>query len=162
MRKFENNYAFIDAQNTQKGTEQLGWKINWQRFRVYLKHKYFVETAFLFMGYIPSNQRLYTKLQQAGFVIIFKPVILTNTTKPKGNCDADLVLNVMLEKDNFDQAVIVTSDGDFYSLVKYLYREKKLKAVLSAHINHCSGLLKKEAQGKISYLQDFKKGLEHK
>jgi len=162
MRKFENNYAFIDAQNTQKGTEQLGWKINWQRFRIYLKHKYFVEVAFLFIGYIPSNQRLYAKLQRAGFVIIFKPVILTNTTKPKGNCDADLVLNVMLEKDNFDQAVIVTSDGDFYSLVKYLYKENKLKAVLSAHINHCSGLLKKEAQGKISYLQDFRNGLEYK
>ena len=127
MRKFENNYAFIDAQNTQKGTEQLGWKINWQRFRIYLKHKYFVETAFLFMGYIPSNQRLYAKLQQAGFVIIFKPVILTNTTKPKGNCDADLVLRVMLEKDTFDQAVIVTSDGDFYSLVKYLYKENKFR-----------------------------------
>jgi uncharacterized LabA/DUF88 family protein len=162
MRKFENNYAFIDAQNTPKGTEQLGWKINWQRFRVYLKEKYSVKTAFLFMGYIPSNHKLYTKLRQFGFVLIFKPVILTNTTKPKGNCDADLVLNVMLEKDNFDKAVIVTSDGDFYSLVKYLYKENKLKAVLSAHIDHFSGLLKKEAKGRIFYIDRLKNNLEYK
>ncbi len=162
MRKFENNFAFIDAQNTQKGTEKLGWKINWHRFRIYLKEKYAVKIAFLFMGYLPYNQKLYSYLQRAGFVIIFKPILLNKDNTPKGNCDADLVLNVMLEKDNFDQAVIVTSDGDFYSLVKYLYKENKLKAVLSAHTNNCSSLLKKEAKGKISYLQDFKNGLEYK
>ena len=60
-----------------------------------------------------------------------------------------------LQKDNYDEAVIVTSDGDFYSLVRYLYENKKLKMVLSPYIKTCSRLLKKEAKEKINYMDNL-------
>ena len=151
-----NNYAFIDAQNVHNGIKSLGWKLNWQKFRVYLKEKYSVNVAYLFIGYLPLNQDLYTDLQKAGYVLIFKPVIFDTAGKPKGNCDADLVLHTLVEKDKYDQAVIVTSDGDFYSLVKYLYENGKLEMVLSPYIKTCSKLLKKEAKEKINYMDNLK------
>jgi len=56
----------------------------------------------------------------------------------------------------------VTSDGDFYSLVKYLYRHDKLKMVMSPHVKTCSVLLKKTAKEKIVYMNNLRKKLEYK
>ena len=149
------NYAFIDAQNTHLGIKSLGWNMDWHKFRVYLKEKYSVETAYIFIGFIQSNQDLYSALQKAGYILIFKPIILDGDKHPKGNCDADLVLHAILEKDNYDKVVIVSSDGDFYSLVKYLYDNKKLEMVLSPYIKTCSLLLKKEAKEKINFMENL-------
>jgi len=151
-----NNYAFIDAQNVHKGIKSLGWSIDWVRFRKYLVDKYSVSTAYLFIGFMQSNQDLYSELQKAGYVLIFKPIIVDNNGKAKGNCDADLVLRAILEKDNYDKAVIITSDGDFYSLVRYLYENNKLEMVLSPYIKTCSKLLKKEAKEKVNYMANLK------
>ena len=157
MEKEPNNQAFIDAQNLHQGIRSLGWHLDWQKFRVYLNDKYSVETAYLFLGYLPTNDDLYTSLQKAGYIIIFKPVIFDHTGKAKGNCDADLVLHTIVEKANYDKAVIVTSDGDFYSLVRHLYDCKKLEMVLSPYVKTCSKLLKKEAKEKINYMDNLRK-----
>ena len=97
------------------GFQALGWKLDWRRFRVYLEEKYAVGKAYLFVGYIPENQQLYTSLQQAGFILVFKPVLQTKERGAKGNVDADLVLKAMTEYGNYEKALIITSDGDFYS-----------------------------------------------
>ena len=135
---------------------------NWQKFRVYLKDKYSTNTAYLFIGFIDSNQELYSMLQKAGYIIIFKPIIFDSVGKAKGNCDADLVLHTILEKDNFDKAVIVSSDGDFYSLVRYLYEQSKLEMVLSPYEETCSKLLKKEAKEKINYMDNLNNKIGYK
>ncbi|MDQ3050821.1 MAG: NYN domain-containing protein [Bacteroidota bacterium] len=150
------NAAFIDAQNVHKGIASLGWKLDWKKFRVYLAEKYKVNTAYIFLGFLPTQQDLYALLQKAGFILIFKPVIFDNQGKAKGNCDADLVLHTIVEKDRYDKAIIVTSDGDFYSLIRYLYNNQKLEMVLSPYVKTCSKLLKKEAKEKINYMQNLK------
>ncbi|MEK7459513.1 MAG: NYN domain-containing protein [Patescibacteria group bacterium] len=155
MKLKHNNYAFIDAQNVHLGIKSLGWDLDWVKFRVYLKDKYAVNTAYLFIGFIQSNQDLYSSLQKAGYILIFKPIILDKEGKAKGNCDADLVLYTILEKDNYDKAIIVTSDGDFYSLIRYLYENKKLAMVLSPYSKTCSKLLKKEAKENINYMENL-------
>jgi len=67
-----------------------------------------------------KNQQLYTSLQQAGFVLVFKPVLQVKERGAKGHVNADLVLKAMTEYGNYEKAVIVTSDGDFCSLVETL------------------------------------------
>ena len=151
-----NNYAFIDAQNVHLGIKSLGWDLDWGKFRVYLREKYNISTAYIFIGFIQTNQDLYSELQKAGYVLIFKPIILDNNGKAKGNCDADLVLHALIEKDKYNQAVIVTSDGDFYSLIRYLYDNGKLAMVLSPYAETCSKLLKREAKDKINYMDNLK------
>src|ERR1019366_4650794 len=120
MKKPAVNSAFIDSQNVNLGVQSLSWKLDWRRFRVYLEEKYGVGKAFLFIGFIPENQQLYTSLQQKGFILVFKPVLAAKAADAKGNVDADLVLKAMTEYNDYEKAVIITSDGDFYSLVEYL------------------------------------------
>ena len=112
--------------------------------------------AYLFIGFIPEHNDLYTELQQAGFILKFKPVLPNGQNGVKGNVDADMVLQVMLDCEKFDQAVIITSDGDFYSLVRHLYDTNKLLVVLSPNIKTCSVLLKKTAKERIIYMNNLK------
>jgi uncharacterized LabA/DUF88 family protein len=157
-----NNFAFIDAQNLNLGIQNLGWKLDWKRFRIYLKEKYHISTAYLFIGYLQDKQDLYSSLQKAGYVLIFKPVFPDNDGEVKGNVDADLVLQAMIDFVNYDKAVVVTSDGDFYSLVKYLYENNKLKLVMSPYNKTCSSLLKKSAKEKVVFMNNLREKLEYK
>ena len=142
MRKTENNYAFIDSQNVNLAIRDQGWRLDWKRFRVYLREKYSVSKAFLFIGYIEGNNPLYISLQDAGFLCIFKPTLEYKDGTTKGNCDAELVLHAMIEYANFDKAIIVTGDGDFYCLVDHLLKQEKLAAVLIPNQLRYSALLK--------------------
>ena len=162
MKKKENNYAFIDSQNLNLGIQKLGWKLDYRSFRIYLAEKYGVTRAYMFIGFVVLNQSLYDSLQEAGFILIFKPTIPDADGKIKGNIDADLVLRVMLELGDYDKAVIVSSDGDFYSLVQYLYESGKLKIVLSPDIENCSNLLKQTAKEKIWFMNELQDKLEYK
>jgi uncharacterized LabA/DUF88 family protein len=162
MKKPAVNSAFIDSQNVNLGVQSLGWKLDWRRFRVYLEEKYGVGKAFLFIGFIPENQQLYTSLQQKGFILVFKPVLAAKAADAKGNVDADLVLKAMTEYNDYEKAVIITSDGDFYSLVEYLYKQSKLEVVLSTSPGKCSALLKKTAKERIQFLDVLKGKLEYK
>ena len=63
---------------------------------------------------------------------------------------------------NYDKAIIASSDGDFYSLVKHLYKNKKLRFVMSPYVKTCSSLLKIEAKERIVFMDNLKNKLEHK
>lgn len=160
----EKNYAYIDAQNLYCGIKDRGWELDYQKFRIYLKEKYRVETAYLFIGYIQQNQSLYQRLQKFGYILIFKPVIPNDEGKHKGNVDTDLVLRAIIDyyEKNFDKAVVVSSDGDFYCLVSYLYENNALKTVLSPYKKHCSLLLKQSAKEKIVFMDNLESKLAHK
>lgn len=157
-----DNYAFIDSQNLHLGVKELGWKLDYKKFRVYLRDKYGAQKAYLFIGFLPQNQDMYTSLQEQGYVLIFKQVMKDGDGKPKGNVDADLVLQAMVDIGEYEKAVIVTSDGDFGSLVNYLYGKEKLETVLSPNRDKCSVLLRKAAREKIQYLNDLRQKLEYK
>ncbi len=76
MKSKEHNFAYIDGANLYKGISDLGWKLDYRRFRVWLKEKYSVERAYLFIGLIPKQKDLYTFLQEAGYTLIFKETTL--------------------------------------------------------------------------------------
>jgi len=153
------NFAFIDSQNVHLAVSDQGWKLDWARFRVYLREKYFVEQAYLFIGFVDGNTQLYTELQQAGFICIFKPTLTYKTGTIKGNCEAELVLHTMIQKENFNQAVIVSGDGDFYCLVDYLIDQNKLCTLLIPNMYKYSALLKIQ---KFANYRNFISHLEKK
>lgn len=142
MKQLRNNYAFIDSQNLNLSIRELGWRLDFRRFCVYLKEKYSVTKAFLFIGYIEGNSGLYKSLQEAGFICIFKPTLKYKDGTTKGNCDAELVLQAMIEYPNYEQAIIVTGDGDFHCLVKYLVDQGKPRALIIPNQFKYSALLK--------------------
>ncbi len=122
----KQNYAFIDAQNLNHGLSKLGWKIDWRRFRDYLTDRAGIEVAYVFLGFIPGNQDLYLMLQKSGFVVVFKEILTTDSGEIKGNIDAEMILQAMIDYDRYDQALIVSGDGDFTCLLRYLEQNNKL------------------------------------
>ena len=156
------NYAFIDGQNLNLGIQELGWKLDLYRFRIYLKEKYGVTQAYYFIGFRPEMNDLYASLQKAGYILIFKPTLRIPGGTVKGNCDAELVLQAMIELHNYHQAVIVSSDGDFACLVKYLGEKGKLRNLLVPNSLKYSALLKKPAEKRIVFLNELRGKLEYK
>jgi len=156
------NYAFIDAQNLHMAIDEMGWKIDYKRFRIYLKEHYNVEKAYMFMGFKPAEQQMYNFLQDAGFTLIFKPILELKSGEVKGNCDAELVLQAMIDYKYYDKAIIVSGDGDFHCLVKYLQEKEKLETVLVPTAKNCSILIKKALMGDLTLVSDLRKKLEYK
>ncbi|MEK7500843.1 MAG: NYN domain-containing protein [Patescibacteria group bacterium] len=143
MSKTRNNYAFIDSQNLNLAIRDQKWVLDFYRFRKYLEDKYAVSKAFIFIGYISGNERLYTSLQNQGYVLVFKPTLKLPDGRVKGNVDAELVLHTMIEYPNYNGAIVVTGDGDFHCLIEYLKKENKLLKLMIPDQNNYSSLLRK-------------------
>lgn len=147
--KNTNNYAFIDSQNLNLGVQSSGWKMDYRKFRLYLKNKYNVSQAYLFIGRVSGNQNLYVALQKAGFTLVFKPTIAyveEGKRTMKGNVDAELVLYAAAKVySEYDKALIVSGDGDFYCLAEFLRDKNKLLHILVPNSKH-SKLLKTYAK----------------
>ena len=129
----KSNYAFIDSQNLNLGIRSKGWKLDFKKFRLYLKNKYGVEKAFLFLGFVKENISLYEYFEKIGYTMIFKPIVRYKRDGKytiKGNVDVELAMTVLLEQRNYKKAVIVSGDGDFYYLVEYLESKNILEALL--------------------------------
>lgn len=158
----KRNFAFIDAQNLHIGIKELGWALDYKKFRIYLREHYQIEKAFMFMGYKPREQNLYRFLKACGFVLVFKPILELKNGQVKGNCDAELVLQAMIEYTRYNQAVIVTGDGDFYCLIRYLQRQNKLKRVLAPSLRNCSYLIRKIASEKLNFINELQNRVSYK
>jgi len=142
--KLSTVYAFIDSQNLNLGVRSQGWRLDWRKFRQYLRNKYNVNKAYLFIGKIAGNETLYAFLRTSGYILIFKPTLerhRQNKIKIKGNVDAELVLHTMIQFRNYDKAVIVTGDGDFHCLISFLEKKGKLLKILTP-TRHYSSLLR--------------------
>ena len=113
MTKAQNNYAFIDGQNVNLAVLDMGWKLDFRKFRVYLREKYGVGTAYYFIGFVEGNSELYKALQLDGYILVFKPTFQNAAGTVKGNCDAELVLQTMIDLNSYERAVILK----FYSAV---------------------------------------------
>ena len=156
MRLAQKNAAYIDGANLHNGIKSLSWGFDYRRFRVWLRDKYSVEQAYLFIGMMPEYAALYTRLQEQGYTLVFKDVIYDGNGKAKGNCDADLVVAAMQDayENKFDGAVLVSSDGDYAPLVKLLLAKEKMLVIVSPYeTRKCSVLLKRTGV-KISYIKD--------
>ena len=149
------NYAFIDSQNLNLSIKDQGWILDLRRFRVYLKEKYGVNKAFLFLGYVPKYKKMYAQFKKFGYLLVFKPTLASGVIK--GNVDAEIILHAMIERDNYDKAVLVSGDGDFYCLVEYLIKKRKLLRLLVPNLYSYSSLLKRF----MKYI-DFMNGLRNK
>lgn len=116
--KKKNNYAFIDSQNLNLSILSQGWKLDWKRLRVYLQEKYKVQVAYLFLGYVSTNKKMYDFLENCGYQIIFKPVVVIKDKKIKGNVDAELVLqSAAIDFNFYDKAILISGDGGMPSQI---------------------------------------------
>jgi uncharacterized LabA/DUF88 family protein len=128
----------------------------------------------MFIGYIPENESLYEQMHEAGYMVVLKPTFDMTRPRPedkpddkkdeerhiKGNVDAELVLWTMKEMSNYQKAIIVSGDGDFYSLVEYLEGKGRLLHLLTPS-GHYSQLYNKYDKY-IVRLDHYKRQLEYR
>lgn len=165
-------FAFIDSQNLNLGTSKdiykgkkliyKGWKLDFKEFRFYLSDKFRVTKAYLFIGYLKQYEEMYKRLKSYGYEMIFKPTVKDNQGKPKGNVDAELVLQASaIEFSKYGKAVIVSGDGDFRCLHEFLKKKGKLFKIIIPNTKSQSSLLKEFEEYKV-FLQFEKEKLEAK
>ncbi len=159
------NLAYIDGQNLFLGTARLDkkdspWGINLAKFRIYLLQKYNVEKAYYYLGYVKDGQdyeKLYEKIQSAGFILIFREYNSTMLSQKKGNVDSDIIFSIMKRvylKEKFHKVVLVTGDGDYKMLVDFLIEQKKFEKLLFPNRKYRSSLYKSLSSTNFAYLDD--------
>jgi uncharacterized LabA/DUF88 family protein len=157
-----NNFAFIDGTNIYLSALRLGWEIDWGLFIEYLRKRHNVGKAYYFIGYYHKYKAIYDSLTSYGYTVIHKPVLVTPEGDVKGNCDAELVLHALIQMKNYNQALIVTGDGDIGCLVEYLRTVNKIKLVIACRKDSCSYLLRKAAGGNIMFLDYLRERFQKK
>ena len=113
---------------------------------------------------VANNQKLYTQLQAAGFILVFKPTVRyfeNGKETVKGNVDAELVLHAAaIEYGNYDKAIIVSGDGDFACLMQFLEENDKLLHIFTPNSKY-SKLLRPYSKY-IVELSQLKSSLQYK
>ncbi|MCL2451828.1 NYN domain-containing protein [Candidatus Saccharibacteria bacterium] len=161
------NQAFIDGQNLYMNTKSHGWKIDLARFRVYLREKYNVDAAYYFLGAVYNEQeKLYETIQKAGFILVFREHNQSMIGKKKGNVDTDIVFAIMekiAEREKFNKVVLVSGDGDYIKVVKYLAKKNKLEKVLAPNRRSMSSLYRPLTPKFVDFLDssDIKRKIAH-
>ncbi len=149
-----NANIYIDGNNLYRAAKELGFAINYKKFRGWLRQKYNPKNVFLFIGLIPNRTSFYQYLQESGFILIFKQTISVEGSI-KGNCDAELVLKVVSDfyTKNTHSFILITGDGDFGCLVEFLQENKVLDRVLVPDKKKCSFLIRNK-NCEITFLND--------
>jgi len=169
----ERVYAFIDSQNLNLGVRNdfkkgkkivyKGWNLDFRKFFVYLRENLKVTKAFLFIGYVAGNEDLYTNLQSSGYILVFKPTLVKGSGETqviKGNVDAELVLQAMIEWNNYEKGVLIAGDGDYHCLVKYWSEKGKLGKIVIPNMYGYSSLFRGYTRY-FKYMNDLKSKLEY-
>jgi uncharacterized LabA/DUF88 family protein len=94
-----------------------------------------VVEAYYFLGFLSEDETdLYSKLQRAGFIVIFREHNSAMKGKKKGNVDVDICFEMMkslcMDGEKFDKIVLVSGDGDYIKPVKFLIKKEKFKKIL--------------------------------
>ena len=134
---------YIDGNNLYRAAKELGFDIDYKKFRGWLRQKYNPENVYLFIGLVPSRVKFYEYLQESGFILVFKQTVTVGGVV-KGNCDAELVLKTTSDfyTKVFTKCILITGDGDFGCLVAFLEENKALHCVIAPDENKCSILIK--------------------
>jgi len=160
MKKYEQNLAFIDGQNLHLGTKENNWKTDHVKFRIYLKDKYQIETAYYFLGYkSEAHEDLYENLQKAGFALLFKEHSPDQKALKKGNVDTDIVFEIMknlIDNKDFNKIVLVSGDGDYKKVVDYLIEKGRFEKILFPNKKFASSLYKDLSDKFFDYLDNIK------
>jgi len=153
MRNY-NNYAFIDGQNLDKSIKGQGWLIDYKKFRQFLTSRFAAKRVFYFIGYIEDYLPLYKDLRKSNYSMCFRKPVIDKDGNIKANVDSNLITHTLIKINNYDKAIIVAGDSDYYFLAKYLMRQDKLCQVLVPCKSKCPKIYKKNNKFRnyISYI----------
>jgi len=165
-------YVFIDAANILYSQRTLGWRVDYQKLKEYLKKECDLKGLYFYTGKIGKDhkqKRFLEKMVNYGYQVKSKEVKMikvgTNVYERKGDLDAELIIDALKNIDNFDTCILMSGDSDFASLVDELKAKDKWVIVISTR-----GHISKELLDRAKYIDlrklkseliFIKKNLEH-
>lgn len=157
-------YAFIDASNIIYGARAEGWLIDQGKLFKFLKNRFNSSIIFFYYGKDSNNPKkikFLSLLKKFGFTLRVKE-IKRYGKKSKANCDVDLTMDMLIYSKSYKRAIVLTGDGDFTPLFKYLISQKKEIIIISSP-KRTAKELKSLISGKfinfdsLRYLLEYKK-----
>ena len=156
--KNENNKTniYIDGSNLYLRSKANGLDIDYKKLYIYIQKKHLTDNIFYFLGFSEDNKNLYKELESYNYKLIFRESVRSDKYI-KGNCDSEMVLYICrdLYKNNIDEFVLITSDGDFACVVNELIKENRYCKIISPTTPKYTSKLLRKATTNITYIQDI-------
>lgn len=134
--------VYIDGSNVYHGGKIAGWQINYTNLRKYVERKYITSIISYYnsTGYKQDKNGKYQKSQSGNYIfddgalrfenclrglgirVVSKPLkfILGDEQKPSNKTDGDLMIDAILEHQQWDELLLFAGDSDFEKLVKQI------------------------------------------
>lgn len=123
----------VDQYKPKKGKDiNLDYLIKY--FQEKLRDGDRTEAEIILLGRYLQRTKFYRKLVEFGYVLRVKPTkVFTNAegTTKKANCDVDLTFDMMRYMSQYSEALVLSGDGDFASVLEYLQKKHKKIHVLA-------------------------------
>lgn len=154
MKIIKKINIYIDGNNLYRSAKELGFEIDYKKFRGWLSQKYNAHNIYLFIGLVPHRVKFYNHLQSCGYILVFKQTVSVGE-KIKGNCDAELVLKTVSDfyTKSFTSCILISGDGDFGCLVEFLKENNAINIIISPDNKKCSILLRNK-NTEITFLNE--------
>lgn len=144
--------------------------INLEKLKEYLNKllinegKKFSDAQLILFDRHLQRVKFYSKLKEFGYQLFLKPVKIyfkeDGSTEKKANCDVDMSFWLMREKENYDRVVILSGDGDFLPVLKYLQNELKKEVFILARGERTAKEIRLFASGNFRDFARLKNALE--
>ncbi len=163
-KRVKKVFAFIDATNIIYGAGGHGWRMDFKKLANFLRERFGVSKTLYYAGVDNENLKqlnFYEKLQDFGYSLRLVPVKTFFDGKKKADVDSRMTFEIMLYLQSYDEAIVMTGDGDYYWVLEYL-KQRKGKVVLLSFPGHTARELKILFAGNFMDLNDVKTNLEFK
>ena len=130
----ERTAVFIDASNIIYGARDYGWRMDFRKLIKYLKERFGARKVFYYAGLDAENKKqlgFYEKLQEFNYILRLVPVKTFKDGQRKGDVDSRMTFEMMKYFKEYDRAIVMTGDGDYYWVLEYLLANKDKVSLLS-------------------------------
>lgn len=144
LRKYKGKKAgvFIDDANMFHTQREVGWQVDWRKFKIFLEEKFKVKFIKYYRGVYPKNEKitknirekhqLYVRiLRRVGFEVVHRNLkkIYINKKKTKFiyrcDFDAEIGFDIAENLKLVDLVILVSGDSDFVCLARKLVDQNK-------------------------------------
>ena len=153
--------VFVDSANIIHSCNDLGWKIGYKALQKYFQQNTKLVDIYFYSATESANSKqnaFLAMLSRKGFKIRTKKLKYIKEGDGqvfvKGNLDAELTTDLILRKDDYDTAVLLSGDSDFQAPISAIQSFGKKVVVISTR-GHISFELVKTADFFL-YLDEFK------
>jgi len=103
-----------------------------------------------------TEKKFFESLEKAGYEVMTKDLQIFKGGMKKGDWDVGIAIDAIKLANNLDVIVLVSGDGDYIPLVKYLQFNKGVRVEIMAFKESCSHKLIEEADDFVNLSESAK------